>query len=172
MARRPGDVFRRVSVGSAVLALTAMTVLPVWAGASKRVAPGFHLPAVQGSVDADSLRGRVVLLDFWASWCVPCARSFPWMSALHERRASEGLAIVAVNLDKTRDLADAFLEKHPAAFNVAFDPSGTVAKAYHVSGMPSSFLIGRDGTILESHVGFDPKKAAAFEARIEEALKR
>jgi peroxiredoxin len=153
------------------VAIVVLSAATASAGAPRR-APHFHLPALQGVVDGDSLRGQVVLLDFWASWCVPCARSFPWMSNLHERRAGDGLAIVAVNLDKTRDLADGFLEKHPAPFTVAFDPSGTTAEAFHVSGMPSTFLIGRDGTILESHVGFDPKKTAAFEARIAEALKR
>ena len=141
------------------------------APAPKR-APSFRLPTSQGVVASDSLRGQVVLLDFWASWCVPCARSFPWMSELQQRRAGDGLAIVAVNLDKSRDLAEAFLAKHPAAFTIAYDPSGGVAQSFKVTGMPSTYLIGRDGTILESHVGFDPKKAARLEARIAQALER
>jgi peroxiredoxin len=172
MNRRRGDVFRRVSVWSAFVAVAAMTVCVASAAPSAKRAPSFHLPTLQGQVASDSLLGQVVVLDFWASWCVPCARSFPWMSSLHERRAADGLAVVAVNLDKSRELADAFLAKHPAPFTVAFDPAGKVAESFKVAGMPSTYLIGRDGTILESHVGFDPKKAAAFEARIAEALKR
>jgi thiol-disulfide isomerase/thioredoxin len=169
---RSADVIKRPSPWPAVAALSATMIASAWGAPAPGTVAHFHIPAVQGVVDADSLRGQVVLLDFWASWCVPCAKSFPWMSELSKRRAADGLTIVAVNLDKRRELADDFLEKHPAPFTVAFDPSGKVAEAFHVSGMPSSVLIGRDGTILESHVGFDPKKAAAFEARIAEALKR
>jgi cytochrome c biogenesis protein CcmG/thiol:disulfide interchange protein DsbE len=78
--------------------------------------------------------------------------------------------VVAVNLDRERDAADAFLARYPAPFPVAFDPSGKSAEAYHVSGMPSTFLVASDGTVLMSHAGFDDKSAALFEDRIARAL--
>jgi cytochrome c biogenesis protein CcmG/thiol:disulfide interchange protein DsbE len=134
-------------------------------------APRFSLPGRTGTVSLDSLRGRVVYVDFWASWCDPCRRSFPWLNALNERYSARGLTIVAVNLDKDRHAADAFLKKFPASFPVAFDPAGKTAEAYGVSAMPSSFLIGPTGTLLSSHSGFDPKKTGRIEDLIREACK-
>jgi thiol-disulfide isomerase/thioredoxin len=139
---------------------------------SPHKAPHFALPGVMAAVNSDSLAGKVVLVDFWASWCEPCRKSFPWMSDLYRKHASAGFAIVAINLDKDRDKADAFLAANQVPFLVAFDPAGKTAMAYHVTGMPSSFLLGRDGTILENHTGFDPRKAAELESHIVEACKR
>jgi len=157
--------------GIVLLFLLMMSVIAE-AAPRPRVAPTFRLPGISSPVASDSLAGKVVLIDFWASWCEPCRKSFPWMSDLQKRRAAEGLVIVAINLDKERDKADAFLDQHPAPFLVAFDPEGKTAEAYHVSGMPTSVLVGRDGTILETHIGFDPKKAGAWDAKIAEACKR
>ncbi len=111
-------------------------------------------------------------VDFWASWCEPCRRSFPWLESLHRRYAERGLTIVAIDLDKDRHAADAFLRRFPARFTVAFDPAGRTAEAYRVSAMPSSFLIGPTGALLSSHAGFDPRQAAAVEALIQEACAR
>jgi thiol-disulfide isomerase/thioredoxin len=118
-------------------------------------------------VVSDSLLGQVVYVDFWASWCDPCRRSFPWLRALHEKYAAKGLVIVAINLDKDREAADRFLVKYPAPFRVAFDPAGGTAEAFHVQAMPTSYLVGRDGRVLETHAGFDSKQAAAIEQRIQ-----
>jgi len=94
------------------------------------------------------------------------------MNALNERYGKRGLVIVAVNLDKTRDPALTFLESIPASFTVAFDPDGKLAEAYHVKGMPTSYLISSDGKVLESHIGFDSRRTPEIEARIQEALPR
>ncbi len=135
-------------------------------------APSFTLPTSNGTVSLDSLRGKVVLVDFWASWCVPCKSSFPWMGAMQEKYAPKGLTIVAINVDKSRHSADEFLQKHPAPFVVAFDPSGATAKAFHVWGMPTSYLIGSDGAIVFSRAGFDSKHAKEVESMIQGALAR
>ena len=141
-------------------------------GASGGSAPTFSLPGRTGTVSLDSLRGRVVYVDFWASWCEPCRRSFPWLNTLRERYAGRGLTIVAINLDKDRRAADAFLERFPANFLVAYDPAAKTAEAYRVSAMPSSFLIGPTGALLLSHAGFDPRKTGTIEALIQEACPR
>ena len=91
------------------------------------------------------------------------------MGAIQQKYASKGLRVVAINLDKDPALADAFLEERPASFTVAFDAAGKTADAYRVKAMPTSFLIGRDGNILFSHAGFDPRHTGEFEARIQEA---
>jgi cytochrome c biogenesis protein CcmG/thiol:disulfide interchange protein DsbE len=140
------------------------------AAAGRVQAPGFDLPTLTGTVSLDALRGKVMYVDFWASWCVPCRLSFPWLRTLHERYAAKGLVIVAINLDKNRDAADSFLEDYPAPFVVAFDPSGKTAEAFDVSAMPSSYLISPTGTILYSQAGFDPKETGKIEALIKEAL--
>jgi thiol-disulfide isomerase/thioredoxin len=139
---------------------------------SRVAAPHFILPTSAGSLDSDSLRGRVVLVDFWASWCGPCRQSFPWMASMHDRYAAKGLVIVAVNLDKDRALAGRFLEGFRVPFKVAFDPAGKTADAFQVKAMPTSFVVGRSGEILMTHAGFDVKKTGAMEAALEEACSK
>lgn len=160
----------------AIVFAVAAPLAPHDADAGERkgaaTAPSFALPTATGSVSLDSLRGKVVLVDFWASWCVPCKSSFPWMSAMQQRYGPKGLTIVAINVDKSRRPADEFLRKHPAPFVVAYDPSGKTAKAFHVWGMPTSFLVGRDGAILVARSGFDPKHAKEMEGWIQEACSR
>ena len=118
-------------------------------------APAFALPAADGHVVAlDGLRGRVVYVDFWASWCGPCRRSFPWMNDLQQRFGSRGLEIVAINVDKRRADADRFLQQFPATFTVVFDPAGVTPAAYAVPGMPTSYLIDARGKVLEVEQGF------------------
>ncbi len=146
---------------------------PAWArAATPRRAPAFVLPTRTGTVSPDSLQGRITLVDFWASWCDPCRRSFPWMNDLYARYAASGFRIVAIDLDKSRDQADDFLARFPATFTVAFDSAGKTAEAFRVSAMPSSFLIGRDGTILYSHAGFDPRRTGDVERLIQEACRQ
>jgi thiol-disulfide isomerase/thioredoxin len=136
------------------------------------VAPSFTLPGLKSEVTLESLRGRTVLVDFWASWCGPCRQSFPWMNDLQRRYGDRGLVIVAVNLDKDRGLAKSFLAEVPATFTVAFDPKGATAASYKVKAMPTTFLVSPEGKLLVTHAGFDAKHAPEFEAQIAEALPR
>ena len=135
-------------------------------------APAFSLPGRQGNVTLASLRGRTVLVDFWASWCAPCRQSFAWMNDLQRRYGGRGLTIVAVNLDKDREFANTFLAEVPAAFTVAFDPTGRTAERYRVKAMPTTFLVSPDGKLVATHTGFDARHAPEFEAQIAEALPR
>ncbi|MCP4236974.1 MAG: TlpA family protein disulfide reductase [Aestuariibacter sp.] len=133
--------------------------------------PNIKLPGLHGEeVDLTKLTGKVVYLDFWASWCAPCLRSFPWMKSIKARYQEQGLEIVAVNLDKQRKLADAFLERVEVNFQVAFDSTGDTAALYKLRGMPSSFLIGRDGKLYATHVGFRDKDKPEIEAAIKRLL--
>lgn len=135
-------------------------------------APRFALPGLHGLVVSDSLRGKVVYVDFWASWCEPCRRSFPWLKAMHEKYGSKGLVVVAINLDKERRAADDFLKKFTPPFTIAFDPEGKSAEAFDVSTMPSSFLINPTGMILSTHAGFDLKRTGEIEAEIQGACSK
>jgi thiol-disulfide isomerase/thioredoxin len=114
--------------------------------------------------------GKVVIVDFWASWCVPCRRSFPWLNAMHERYADAGLVIVGVNLDQDRSAASEFLREYPAKFTIVYDGGEELAKDFDVVAMPSSYLIGRDGKLRRRHFGFKVKQQQEYEAAITEAL--
>lgn len=135
-------------------------------------APNITLPSLKGKLELSQLRGKVVYLDFWASWCEPCKKSFPWMNEMKAMYKDHGLEVVAVNLDKDRKLADAFLKTMDINFIVAFDQAGDVASKYKIPGMPSSYLIGRDGTLYASHIGFRQKDKARMEAAIQKLLKQ
>lgn len=154
--------------------ITALTAAPVLAKPTKPapVAPAFLLPGISGQVSLESLRGKTVLVDFWASWCGPCRQSFPWMNDLQKRYGDKGLVIVAVNLDKDREFANNFLAEVPATFTVAFDPAGKTAESYKVKAMPTTILVSPEGRVLVTHTGFDAKHAPEFEAQIAEALSR
>jgi len=104
--------------------------------------------------DPAQYKGQVIYLDFWASWCVPCRLSFPWMNELQAEYSGKGFTIVAVNVDHDAAAAQRFLEQAPASFKIVYDPSGKIAQKYPLKGMPTSFLIGRDGTVRFEHDGF------------------
>jgi thiol-disulfide isomerase/thioredoxin len=166
-----------VRIPFAIAIVLALLAVPATAKAPKHaagapVAPAFTLPGLKGDVSLGSLRGKAVLVDFWASWCGPCRQSFPWMNELQKRYGDKGLAIVAVNLDKDREFANTFLSEVPASFTVVFDPAGTTAERYKVKAMPTTVLVSADGHVLMTHTGFDPKHAPEFEAQIAEALPR
>jgi cytochrome c biogenesis protein CcmG, thiol:disulfide interchange protein DsbE len=114
--------------------------------------------------------GKVVLLDFWASWCSPCLQSFPWMNELQQKHGGEGLVVLAVNLDQDRSLAEAFLGKTPAKFRVEYDASGDIARQFEVRAMPTSFLIDRQGKVRVRHAGFKEKHGQEREQQIVQLL--
>ncbi len=134
-------------------------------------APDFFLASAKNSpVHLADYRGKVVYLDFWASWCAPCRKSFPWMNELKQRFAGQGLEVLAVNVDSQRSDAEAFLAAHPAAFTVAFDDQGKTASIYQVKGMPSSYLIDREGKVRQVHLGFRDDQKQELEGLIRQTL--
>lgn len=124
-----------------------------------------------GNIKLSDFNGQVIYLDFWASWCIPCRKSFPWMNSLEKRYGNKGFKVIAVNLDQEAEEAKSFLEQIPAHFTVAYDPEGVSAKIFKVKGMPSSYLIDRNGKIVFSHVGYRQKENAAMEQKIKYLLK-
>lgn len=121
-------------------------------------------------LDLAAYAGKVVYLDFWASWCAPCRRSFPWMNEMLARYGDQGFAIVSVNVDADREPADAFLAETPARFPVVYDPQGKIAERWGLMGMPSSFVIGPDGKVISRHVGFRSDSPQKYEAEIRRLL--
>jgi len=115
-------------------------------------ASGFTLTALDGKTySLDSLRGKVVLLNFWATWCPPCRREMPDMEKLYQRFSSKGLVVLAVS-DEKRETVDEFLAKQHYTFPVVLDPGRTVNTAFGIEGIPNSFLFDRDGKLVAQSI--------------------
>lgn len=126
--------------------------------------------AADSTLNLDDYRGQVVLLDFWASWCVPCRRSFPWMNEMQQKYGGQGLVIIGVNMDANAEDAETFLRDYPAQFTIISDPGGALARHFEVEAMPSSYVIGRDGAVVATHMGFQVKKSDEYEEQIRQVL--
>ena len=130
-----------------------------------------ELPGQNGStVNLADYKGKVVYVDFWASWCSPCKDSFPWMAAMQKKYAEQGVQFIAINVDRKAKDAEKFLKETPAEFTIAFDHKGKTPKTYDVMGMPTAFIIGKDGKVLHSHIGFNDNDNADYEKHIRQAL--
>ncbi|MGM9490956.1 TlpA family protein disulfide reductase [Ideonella sp. YS5] len=162
--------------GTRLLAAVAWALCSVLSLPALALEPGQRAPEINATAAGGqplrlgSLKGQVVLLDFWASWCGPCKKSFPWMNEMQAKYGPAGLRIVAINLDEQREAADRFLAQVPAKFTVGFDTQGATPGLFGVKGMPSSVLIGANGFIDSVHAGFRDEDAAALEKRIVQAL--
>ncbi|MBD3669985.1 MAG: TlpA family protein disulfide reductase, partial [Gammaproteobacteria bacterium] len=116
-----------------------MLSVPEKATAKTYKAPDFNLPTSTGKkVKLSSYRGKVVYLDFWASWCAPCRESFPWMREMQSRYYKQGLRVIAINLDKDPDQVREFLREYKVNFPIALDPKGSVATNSGLRAMHSS----------------------------------
>jgi cytochrome c biogenesis protein CcmG, thiol:disulfide interchange protein DsbE len=162
-------VSRNLAIGLIVSAL-ALSVGSATAQEVGSRAPSFDLPGMVKPVRFADFKGRVVYVDFWASWCGPCKQSFPWMNDMQAKYGARGFSVVGINVDQKREDADKFLVSTPANFLVGYDTTGKVAEAYQPKGMPTSFLIGADGKVRAVHVGFKDSNREALEREIESAL--
>ena len=115
-------------------------------------------------------KGKVVLLDFWASWCSPCRRSFPWFIAMQNKYQQQGLEVIAVNIDVERSDADAFLAEFAVNFTIIYDSDAVIGRQYQLKGMPSSFLIDKEGLVRFQHTGFVADKLDLYESHIKELI--
>lgn len=133
--------------------------------------PAIDVPDRAGEkVSLAGLKGKVVLIDFWASWCGPCKQEMPVLEALHNKYAKQGLVIVGVNIDNNPKKMNNFLKATPVSFRLVHDRKLAVASKYEPGTMPSSYFVGRDGTIRYVHEGFRKKDAAELEARVKELI--
>ena len=158
----------RIVLAVALLA-TARAGFAVGPGA---IAPDFHLPPFSGTqpLSLSNYRGKVVLVDFWASWCSPCRQSLPLYTGLQADFPVADFAILAVGLDEDVADARAFLREHPVKYVALQDPKGDVAQAFGLKGMPSSYLIDRQGIVRYAHAGFEPTDIDALKREIAELV--
>ena len=160
------------TISRLVLSLALCAAVPASAAGVGSEAPACGLRSFDGTqaIDIRQLRGKIVYVDFWASWCASCVKSFPFLNALDREFRERGLHILGVNVDEQQADAVKFLEKRPATFALAADPAGSCPSAYGVTGMPSSYLIDRAGRIREIYVGFRTGESSAIRARVAELL--
>ena len=172
------------AVGAAVVGLTLAiaAVQTVWSArhiddlrpmTSGQIAPDFALPRIDGTpgtVTMASLRGQVVVLDFWATWCPPCVAMIPVLDEAHRTWAPRGVSFVGINSDgggATLDDIKAFLAAHPMGYPAVID-GGEVGALYRLQALPNLFVIGRDGRIRASFIGYTRKDT--IERALREAL--
>ena len=134
-------------------------------------APEIDLADLSGKVvKVSDLKGKVVLVDFWASWCAPCREELPVLEALHKKYAAQGLVVVGVNGDSERANMDKFLRRTKLSFRVVHDAARGVAARYAPTKMPSSYVIDRNGLVRHVHAGFKANDAEALESEIKALL--
>jgi cytochrome c biogenesis protein CcmG/thiol:disulfide interchange protein DsbE len=160
-------MMHRVRAALTLAAAGLLMTAALGAADKVRMAPSVELHLADGAIvrPAD-FKGKVVLVDFWASWCPPCKTSFPELDTLYQSYRGRGLEVLAVNLDERRKDADAFLADHPHVMPVAFDPKGDSALAFAVRGMPSSIVIDRGGNIRFTHMGYSGKVLDSYREEI------
>ncbi len=146
---RPSEVAATV-VGQTTASSTPFLPAPI----EGAIAPDFELLDLDGNVQRLSdLRGSVVLLSFWASWCPPCEAEMPMLNAVYQRYRGEGLAVVAVDFDEPESTVRDFRDRLDLSFPVVLDPGGKVQQLYRILGYPTTFLVDRDGVIRAEHIG-------------------
>jgi cytochrome c biogenesis protein CcmG/thiol:disulfide interchange protein DsbE len=136
-------------------------------------APEIGLSDLRGrSVRMSRLRGKVVIVDFWASWCEPCGEAMPVLNRLYRRYRRQGLVVVGVNVDRTERNARSFLRSTPVSFPIVHDARHQVAGRYGPPRMPSSYLIDRRGVVRYVHEGFRRGDGRELEERVRSLLGR
>jgi cytochrome c biogenesis protein CcmG, thiol:disulfide interchange protein DsbE len=157
-------------ISSILACVLAVFSMPGMALAVGEAAPAFELPGDAGAIKLSALKGKVVYVDFWASWCGPCKQSFPWLNDMQAKYGAKGFEVVGINVDaKTAD-AKTFLKEVPAKFTVAYDEKGVTPKQFGIKGMPSSVLLDGNGKVILQHTGFKDSEKAQLEQAIAQAL--
>ncbi|CAA6818047.1 MAG: TlpA family protein disulfide reductase [uncultured Thiotrichaceae bacterium] len=122
------------------------------------------------AIDLTPYKGKVVLVDFWASWCPPCRESFPWLNKTHSAKSGSDLVILGVNVDENKEDAEQFLKENKAHFKIIFDTKGQHATYYKLPGMPTTLIFDRDGKLVHQHAGFKTSEINEYEATIDKIL--
>ena len=157
-----------------VSVMTMLVASLAWAAQTlSGPAPGFTLQSLDGQqVSLASLKGKVVMVNFWATWCVPCRQEMPHLQALYERYNSLGFELLAVNVEKDNaEGARKWLEETPVTFPVLFDPNNQVTKLYKVQTMPSTVMVARDGTMRFIHHGYKPGYEGEYQTQVRALLR-
>jgi len=157
--------------GFAILALLCFLSSTAWPATVGDAAPNFFLPAPQGEkVSLEEFKGKVVLINFWASWCAPCQEELPELQKIYQKYQDRGFEVIGINIDKKQANAERLIQRFDLTFPIALDPDSSTIREYKGRSMPMSYLIDRQGVIRELFFGFNRKKLSGMETSIVEAL--
>ncbi len=170
--RSPGGGHKRLAHAAVTLMAIGFALSPTFQVGSAWATPACTPKNLtnESVLDLSAYRGKVVYVDFWASWCAPCKMAFPFMNELAADYDPEAFTIVGISVDDSREKALKFAERTPASFTLGLDTTGTCPNAFGVKAMPSSFLLGPDGTVLYEHKGFRQGDEVELRAAIDKAL--
>lgn len=158
-----------------VIAFILMIIAPVYAypGQIGAKAPSFALPDLSGkTISLEQFNGKVVFLDFWAPWCVPCRQELPELDKLYVKYRKDGFEVIAISVDPSEKNVLAFLKKFPVSIYVLIDKKDEASDTYRVSSLPTGFILGRDGVIHRVHKGFSTESLPLYEKEIDALLKQ
>jgi peroxiredoxin len=158
-----------------VLAALLCILLPfaVRADDAAYKAPAFRLPDMTGTMIAlEDFTGKILLLNFWATWCASCREEFPELERLYQKYRDKGFIVIAISVDNSSDRVAAFMKKRQIGFPVVIDKQGDVAKKFGFSGIPAGFLIDRNGFIKRQYRGSGRELISRYETDIADLLKR
>lgn len=160
----------KLIINSILVCFLSMFSLSAMALSVGEAAPAFELPGDAAPIKLSAFKGKVVYVDFWASWCGPCKQSFPWLNEMQSKYGAKGFQVIGVNVDAKTAEAKVFLNDVPAKFTVAYDDKGVTPKQFGIKGMPSSVLVDASGKVILQHTGFRDADKAQLEQAIQQAL--
>ena len=164
------DMKTMITISFLMLLLAPVSVS---AGKPGDTAPAFTLADMHGNtITLDSLKGKVVFLNFWAPWCQSCKEELPGIDALHKKYSSRGFTVLSICIERSESVVNKYLRKRQVSFPVLVDKSGEVADTYRFSGLPASFLIGKDGIIRHKHMGYGKELLKIYEREITDLLNK
>ncbi len=147
---------------TALLALLACVSLSGATGAAP-AAPDFKLAnRAGGEITLAELRGQVVMINFWASWCGPCRQEFPALDEMYRKYKPMGFTMVGINVESEKADAERFLGMRPVTFPILFDPQNTVSGSYGVKAMPTTVIVDRQGRLRWQHMAYKPGDEAKY----------
>jgi peroxiredoxin len=162
MTPKPFPVRRVVALALCAL-MVSVAAHPVGSSDSPEMAPDFTLKSLDGpNLRLAELRGQVVLINFWASWCGPCRQEMPILDRLHKRYADTGFAVLGVNVEGDEKPARELLSKTAVSFPVLIDENQLVSEMYDLQAMPSTVVVDRDGMVRYVHRGYKPGDEAKY----------
>ncbi|MGD8175125.1 TlpA disulfide reductase family protein [Marinimicrobium sp. ARAG 43.8] len=151
--------------------LSLPLLLTLSLGTNAEPAPDFTLESFEGeSISLADQRGKVVMLNFWASWCAPCRKEMPLLDAMYQEYEEDGFVLLGVNVEQNTEAAKAFLEKLPVSFPILADPSSEVSRRYQVNAMPTTVVVDARGQVRHVNRGYRPGDEEKYRKQVEALL--